>query len=60
MSKQPCFRDTEDRSEEISAKCNPLEALAAAVDFERFWPILEKAAGRHRSPMDGTVAGSGP
>ena len=45
MSKQPCFWDTEDRLKEISAKGDPLETLAEAVDFERFRPILEKAAG---------------
>ena len=53
MSKQPCIRDTEDRLKEISAKGGPLETLAAAVDFERFRPILEKAAGRPCSPKGG-------
>ena len=53
MSKQPCFWDTEDRLKEISAKGDPLETLAEAVDFERFRPILEKAAGRPRSPKGG-------
>ena len=45
MSKQPCFRNTEDRLEEIPAKGDPLELLAAAVDSERIRPKLEKASG---------------
>ena len=53
MSKQPCFWDAEDRLKEISAKGDPLETLAEAVDFKRFKPILEKAAGRPRSPKGG-------
>ena len=53
MSKQPCFRDAEDRLKEISAKGDPLETLAGAVDFKRFRPILETAAGRPRSPKGG-------
>ena len=47
------FRDAEDRLKEISAKGDPLETLAEAVDFKRFKPILEKAAGRPRSPKGG-------
>ena len=53
MSKQRCFRDAEDRLKEISAKGDPLETLAGAVDFKRFKPILEEAAGRPRSPKGG-------
>ena len=46
MAKQPGFWDVEERSEEISADGDPLETLAGAVDFERFRPILERAAGK--------------
>ena len=34
MSKQPCFGDAEDRLKEISAKGDPLETLAEAVEAE--------------------------
>ena len=50
VSKQPCFWDAEDRLKEISAKGDPLETLAEAVDFKRFKPTLEKAAGRPPQP----------
>ena len=33
----------------ISAKVDPAETQAEAVDFKRFWPILKKAAGRPRA-----------
>ena len=44
-AKQPEFWDVEERSEEILADGDPLETLVGAVDFERFRPILERAAG---------------
>ena len=50
MTKQSCFWDIEDRLEKISAKGDLLETLAAAVNFERFRPTLEKAAGRPCDP----------
>ena len=46
MSKQPSLRDVDNRLAEISADGDPLEKLSATVDFERFRPILETAAGR--------------
>ena len=46
MSYQPCVRDPGDCLKEILAKGDPLETLAEAVDFKRFRPFLEKAAGR--------------
>ena len=46
MTKQPGFWDVEERLKEISADGDPLETLAGAVDFERFRPILERAAGK--------------
>lgn len=48
MAKQSFVRSAEKRLEEISADGDPLEALNATVDFERFRPILERAAGKHR------------
>ena len=56
MAKQPGFWDVEERSEEISADGDPLETLAGAVDFERFRPILERAAGKPRGPKGGRPA----
>ena len=56
MAKQPGFWDVEERSEEISADGDPLETLAEAVDFERFRPILEAAAGRPPGPKGGRPA----
>ena len=46
VAKQPGFWDVEERLKEISADGDPLETLAGAVDFERFRPILERAAGK--------------
>ena len=45
MVKQPGFWNVEERLQEISADGGPLETLAA-VDFERFRPTLERAAGK--------------
>ena len=56
MAKQPGFWDVEERSEEISADGDPLETLAGAVDFERFRPILERAAGKPPGPKGGRPA----
>jgi hypothetical protein len=53
MAKQAGFWSVEDRLAEISAGGDPLETLNATVDFERFRPILERAAGRARSPKGG-------
>jgi IS5 family transposase len=40
------FWSITDRLAEISAQGDPLETLAATVDFEMFRPVLEKALGR--------------
>ncbi|MEM8554186.1 MAG: IS5 family transposase [Pseudomonadota bacterium] len=53
MAKQVGFWSVDDRLAEISAGGDPLETLNAAVDFERFRPILERAAGGARSPKGG-------
>lgn len=50
MVKQPGFWNVEERLQEISADGGPLETLAAAVDFERFRPTLERAAGKPPGP----------
>ena len=56
MAKQAGFWSVEDRLEEISAGGDPLETLNATVEFERFRPILEKAAGRPPSSKGGRPA----
>ncbi len=56
MAKQPGFRDVEERLKEISADGDPLETLAGAVDFERFRPILKRAAGKPPGPKGGRPA----
>ena len=56
MAKQPGFWDVEECLERISANGDPLETLAAAVDFERFRPILERAAGKPAGPKGGRPA----
>ncbi len=56
MSKQPSLRDVDNRLAEISADGDPLEKLSATVDFERFRPILETAAGRPRGAKGGRPA----
>ena len=49
MSEQRIFWDYEEHLGTILAKGDdPLGKLSATVDFERFRPILEKAAGRPR------------
>ena len=56
VAKQPGFWDVEERLKEISADGDPLETLAGAVDFERFRPILERAAGKPPGPKGGRPA----
>ena len=56
MSKQPSLWDVDNRLAEISADGDPLEKLSATVDFERFRPILETAAGRPRGAKGGRPA----
>ena len=56
MAKQPSFWSVEDRLAAISAKGDPLEALDAVVDFERFRPILERAAGKPKGAKGGRPA----
>ena len=45
MRGQLGFWSVEGRLAELSAQGDPLETLAATVDFEMFWPILAKALG---------------
>jgi transposase, IS5 family len=50
MRGQRGFWDIEERLKELSAEGDPLEKLAATVDFELFRPVLAKALRRsHRS-----------
>lgn len=56
MAKQSGFWSIEERLEEISAGGDPLETLNRTVEFERFRPILEKAAGRPRGSTGGRPA----
>ena len=46
MQGQSGFWDVEDRLKELSAEGDPLQKLAATVDFEMFRPVLRKALGR--------------
>ncbi len=46
MAGQPGFLDAEARLQALSAKGDPLERLAAAVDFELFRAELEAALQR--------------
>ena len=46
MQGQRGFWDFEDRLKELSAEGDPLEKLAATVDFEMFRPVLTKALRR--------------
>ena len=56
MSRQSGFWSVDDQLTEISAGGDPLETLNATVDFERFRPILECAAGRPRCSKGGRPA----
>lgn len=53
MAKQAGFWSVDDRLAEISAGGDPLETMNATVDFKRFRPILESAAGCPRGPKGG-------
>ena len=54
MSKQRSFLDYEEHLGAILSKGDdPLEKLSATVDFERFRPILDTAAGRPRGAKGG-------
>ena len=56
-SEQRIFWDYEEHlSTILTRRDDPLEKLAATVDFERFRPILEKAAGRPRGAKGGRSA----
>ena len=46
MTGQTGFWSLSDRLAEIPARGDPLETLAATVDFEMFRPVLAKALGR--------------
>ena len=46
MVGQPGFFDLDDRYAELSATGDPLERLAAVVDFEVFRPTLDRALAR--------------
>ena len=57
MSEQRIFWDYEEHLGTILVKGDdPLGKLAATVDFDRFRPILEKAAGRPRVVKGGRPA----
>jgi transposase len=53
MQGQSGFWDVEDRLKELSAEGDPLEKLAATVDFEMFRPVLGKALGRNAGGKGG-------
>ena len=53
MTKQAGVWSVDDRLAEISAGGDPLEPLNTTVDFERFRPILKRAAGTSRSAKGG-------
>ena len=53
MATQAGFWSVDDRLAEISAGGDPLETLNTTVDFERFRPILKRAAGTPRSAKGG-------
>ncbi len=58
MARQAGFFDTDERLRSLSAAGDPLERLAAVVDFELFRPELETALARGdrsrggRPPLD--------
>ncbi len=60
-SDQPGFFDVEHRLQDLSAQGDPLEKLAATVDFEMFRDELERAIGRPdrskggRPPLDAVL-----
>ncbi len=56
MAKPAGFWSVEERLSEISDSGDPLETLNAAVNFERFRPILERAAGCPGSRKGGRPA----
>ncbi|WP_425074140.1 transposase [Sagittula sp. S175] len=53
MAKQTGLWSVDGRLAQISAGGDQLETLNATVDFERFGPILERAAGSPRSLKGG-------
>jgi hypothetical protein len=61
MVGQPDFFDVEERHGALSVAGDPLECLAAAVDFEVFRPVLDAALARSdrsrggRPPYDAVV-----
>jgi IS5 family transposase len=57
--RQPGFWDVEHRLQELSAQGDPLEKLAAMVDFEMFRPDLTAALGP-RDPAKGGCPGFDP
>ena len=48
MQGQRGFWEFEDRPKELSAGGDPVETLAAIVDFEMFRPVLTKSLRRGR------------
>ena len=56
MQGQSGFWDVEDRLKELSAEGDPLEKLAATVDFEMFRPVLTKSLGRSARGKGGRPA----
>jgi hypothetical protein len=59
MAQQPGFWDVDHRLQELSAHGDPLEKLAATVDFEMFRAELTAALGE-RDPAKGGHPGFGP
>ena len=55
-SKQLSLWDVDNHLAEISADGVPLEKLSATVDFDRFRPIFEKAAGHPHGAKSGRPA----
>jgi hypothetical protein len=49
---QSGFWDVQDRLRELSVQGDPLEKLAATVDFEIWTPPESLASGAHRAPDD--------
>ncbi|MFC7739145.1 hypothetical protein ACFQX4_26005 [Roseomonas sp. GCM10028921] len=51
MAGQPGFFDIDERYAALSAAGDPLERLAAVVDFEFFRPVLDAALARSSSDI---------
>ena len=56
MGRQPGFFDVADRLQQLSAKGDDLERIAALVDFEQFRPELERSVPRSDGSKGGRPA----